>query len=389
MHITAKPTSFNCNIKCDYCFYLEKEKLFEPQQSPTMSDESLESFIKHYIKSSNEDVYFTWQGGEPTMAGLSFFEKAVNFQKKYANGKTIHNAMQTNGILLNDHWGEFLKKHDFLIGISIDGPKELHDIYRITRSGKGTFDKVMAGIDVLKHHQIPFNTLTVINNKNVKHPLKVYNFLKSLGTEHIQFIELLETETFSDTAIPVWLVDKQRASTVSHFSTPAVEYGHFMTSIFQEWVAKDVGSIFVRQFESFLSCFIGSGHTSCVFEPSCGDSLVIESDGTIYECDHYVYPSYEMGNIKNGLTNLYGHQVDNDKKSLSPKCLQCDYLDICNGGCPKHRINTGNGAGVSYFCDGYQILFSEMVPYMNAMATLMEDGYPAWKIMDIVDDIRC
>lgn len=388
MHITAKPTSFNCNIKCDYCFYLEKEALFEPQQPATMSDELLESFIKHYIQSSDKDVYFTWQGGEPTLSGLSFFEKIINLQSKYAQNKIIHNALQTNGILLNESWGGFLKKHNFLVGISIDGPKELHNIYRITRSGKGTFDQVMAAIDLLKRHQIPFNTLTVINNENVKHPLKVYNFLKSLGTEHIQFIELLETETLSETAIPIWLADKQRISTVSHFSTPAIEYGRFMSSIFQEWVAKDVGSIFIRQFESFLSCFVGAGHTSCVFQARCGDNLVIESDGTLYECDHYVYPSYEMGNIQNGLDNLHGQQVDKDKKSLSQKCLQCDYLKICNGGCPKHRINTGNGAGVSYFCEGYQILFSEMVPYMNAMATLMENGHPAWKIMDIVDDIR-
>lgn len=388
MHITAKPTSFNCNIKCDYCFYLEKEALFEPQSSPTMSDESLELFIKHYIKVSGEDVYFTWQGGEPTLAGLPFFEKAIELQKQYANGKTIHNAMQTNGILLNDRWGLFLKEHDFLVGISIDGPKELHDIYRVTGSGRGTFEKVMAGIDVLNRHSIPFNTLTVINNENVKHPLKVYNFLKSLGTEHIQFIELLETETFSETAIPIWLVDEERPSIVTNFSTPALEYGHFMKAIFKEWVANDVGTIFVRQFESFLSKFVGAGHTSCIFQADCGDSLVVESDGTIYECDHYVYPSYEIGNVKSGLDNVHGHQVSKAKRSLAEKCLKCDYLEICNGGCPKHRINTGNGAGVSYFCEGYKVLYKEMIPYMNAMVSLIESGQPAWNVMHIVDKIR-
>ncbi|EAR53840.1 putative enzyme [Photobacterium sp. SKA34] len=387
MHITAKPTSFSCNLKCDYCFYLEKETFFEPQQSNHMDIQKLELFIRHYIQSSPNDVYFTWQGGEPTLAGLPFFEKVIELQKQYAHGKTIHNAIQTNGILINKKWCEFLKDHQFLVGISIDGPEHLHDIYRVTKSGKGSFAKVLRAIELLKQHDIAFNTLTVINNINVHYPLETYSFLKTLGTKHIQFIELLETDTFTEAAIPVWLVDQKRPSNVCEFSTPPKEFGNFMASIFREWVSHDVGKIYIRQFESFFNCFIGAGHTSCIFQPTCGDNLVIEANGDIYECDHYVYPTYKLENIKNGIKQLHGQQVAKAKELLPDDCKQCDYLSICNGGCPKHRINTGINNKKSYFCQGYKILFKEMVPYMNAMSTLFEYDQPITNIMPLVKKI--
>ncbi len=353
-----------------------------------MSNETLESFVKHYIRRSGNDVYFTWQGGEPTLAGIEFFENAVKLQQKYAAGKQIHNAFQTNGILLNDKWGEFLKRNDFLVGISIDGPKELHDVYRVSKSGKGTFDKIMKGIEVLNKHEVAYNTITVINNINVNHPKRVYEFLKTLGTEHFQFIELLETNTFSEESIPVWLVDDNKPSGIYDFSTPALAYGQFMAHIFEQWIKHDIGEIFIRQFESFVSCYVGNGHTSCVFKPNCGEEWVVEADGTLYECDHFVYPEFAMGNIDKGVDGLFSEKVSKAKRQLAPLCQRCQYLSICNGGCPKHRVNVGKGAGVSYFCEGYKHLFGKMVPYLNAMASLMEDGFPATEIKKIVHFIE-
>lgn len=349
-----------------------------------MSDDTLEEFVKSYIHANSENVYFTWQGGEPTLAGIDFFEKAIRLQQQYADGKQIHNAFQTNGILINDKWGEFLKRNNFLIGISIDGPKELHDVYRVSKSGNGTFEKVMKGIDILNKYEIDYNTITVINNVNVRHPQKVYQFLKTLGTQHFQFIELLETNTFEQESIPVWLVDEEKPSSVCDFSTLALSYGQFMAHIFEQWVTNDIGNIFIRQFESFVSCYVGYGHTSCIFRYDCGNEWVIEADGTLYECDHFVYPSYAMGNIKDGVKGFFGHQVSKAKRQLATQCQECQYLSICNGGCPKHRINTGKGAGISYFCEGYKHMFTKMVPYLNAMVSLMEDGYPAADIKKIV-----
>lgn len=289
MHVTAKPSSFQCNLKCDYCFYLEKESQFTHEK--WMDDSTLKEFIKQYIAASGNQVYFTWQGGEPTLAGLDFFRKVIHYQQRYAGQKRIFNALQTNGILLNNEWCAFLKEHEFLVGISIDGPQELHDRYRRSNSGNGTFAKVIAAIERLKSYQIEFNTLTVINNINVHYPLEVYHFLKSIGSKHMQFIELLETGTpnidFSG--------HSENTFRIIDFSVPPTAYGKFMSTIFMQWVKNDVGEIFIRQFESFVSRFLGNGHTSCIFQESCKDNLVVESNGDIYECDHFVYPQYKIG----------------------------------------------------------------------------------------------
>ncbi|MFM5185942.1 anaerobic sulfatase maturase [Aeromonas veronii] len=376
MHITAKPTSFQCNIKCDYCFYLEKETQFK--HTPWMDDETLEAFVRTYISASGPEVYFTWQGGEPTLAGLDFFQRAVQYQARHGQGKKIFNALQTNGLLLNEEWCEFLKQHDFLVGISIDGPCELHELYRKTRAGRGTFDKVMAAIELLKQHEIPFNTLTVINNINVQHPLRVYEFLKSIGSRHMQFIELLET-----TEPNICFSDMPTAVNIVNFSVPATQYGHFMAELFKVWVAKDVGKIFIRQFESFISRVLGNGHTNCIFQTQCQDNLVIESNGDLYECDHFVYSDYKIGNIKRDqLSHLHSDKLSQQKGILARECRECTYLPICNGGCPKHRIKPGDGAGISYFCSGYQILFATMVPYLNAMVELERHKIPLVHIMD-------
>lgn len=381
MHITAKPTSYQCNLKCDYCFYLEKEAQFSHHAH--MDDLTLKNFIENYINVSGKEVYFTWQGGEPTLAGLNFFRQAVTWQQHFAGKKKIHNALQTNGILLNDEWCQFLKEHDFLVGISIDGPQSLHDQYRLTRSGKGTFDKVMSAINLLKKHSIEFNTLTVINNRNVHHPLDVYHFLKSIGSQHMQFIELLETRSpnihFAAPADTFHVID---------FSVLPVDYGRFMSTIFTEWVKEDVGKVFVRQFESTISRVLGNGHTSCIFQASCRNNFVLESNGDIYECDHFVWPEYKVGNIANAeLSLLESSRLSAQKQVLANECQECVYRSLCNGGCPKHRITEGTGARISWFCQGYQMMFATMVPYLNAFVELARHNVPLDYIMSINDKI--
>ena len=387
MHITAKPTSFNCNLKCKYCFYLEKENYY--QDAKLMDLETLEEFIKSYIIISSNEVYFTWQGGEPTLAGLTYFEKVIELQEKYKGNKTIKNSIQTNGVLINEKWCLFLHKHNFLVGISIDGPKEIHDKYRVNNANRGTFDKVMNAINLFKKHKVDFNTLTVINNINVQQPLVVYNFLKDIGSTHIQFIELLETRELDDNFIPIWMSDDVSNADVMDFSSPSVSYGRFMKTVFRTWVEKDVGTIYIRQFETFLNRFAGNKHTVCIFQETCGDNLVIESNGDIYECDHYVYPTHYIGSVHSQLLPSYhGNKVDSAKQQLSDKCKKCMYLEICNGGCPKHRIIKTSTGNVSYFCDGYKIFFAEITPYMNAMRQLITDGVPAYHIMQFVPQIR-
>ncbi|WP_219349760.1 anaerobic sulfatase maturase [Psychromonas sp. CD1] len=391
MHITAKPTSFQCNLNCDYCFYLEKEFSLPAKLTQTMTYPVLEQYIKHYIEAAGENVYFTWQGGEPTLAGLPFYEQAVKYQKTYAKNKKIYNAFQTNGILINVKWCDFFLKNDFLVGISIDGPETIHNKYRVTKSNKGTFKQVMRAIELFNEHAVKFNTLTVVNNLNVQYPIETYNFLKSIGAKHLQFIELVETQELNENHIPIWFGDEPQSVTLCPFSVPAEQYGKFMVEIFKQWVSQDVGKIFVRQFESLISCFMGNGHSSCIFQNACGDNLVIEADGSIYECDHFVYDGYLLGNISDiKLSNAFGHNVNTQKKTLSEQCEQCAYIEICNGGCPKHRFIKSkiDNLNVSYFCAGYKLMFREMTPYLNAMRELLNSGLPAYHIMDLVDIIR-
>lgn len=381
MHITAKPASFQCNLRCDYCFYLGKETLFH--HHPMMDDLTLKAFTEAYIRASGDDVYFTWQGGEPTLAGPEFFHKAIAYQQQFAGHKKIYNALQTNGILLNDEWCRFLKKHNFLVGISIDGPQPLHDRYRRSRSGKGTFDKVMSAIERLKKHGVEFNTLTVVNNINVHHPLEVYKFLKSIGSCHMQFIELLEACPLDEqTGAPTEI------SSVADFSVPAKEYGTFMSEVFRSWVREDVGRIFIRQFESTLSRVLGNGHTSCIFQEACRNNFILESGGDLYECDHFVWPEYKIGNIHStALSSLESVRLTAQKQHIARECQECVYRPLCNGGCPKHRINEGTGARLSYFCPGYKIMFTTMLPYLNAFAELARHGIPLSHIMNIAEQI--
>lgn len=405
MHFTIKPVSYLCNLQCDYCFYLPKGSSgLLPQGPKVMSPEVLQAFICNYIAACPGDkVYFTWQGGEPLLAGLEFYRQAFALQEKYAQryGKTVENAVQTNATLINEEWCQLFLDHKVLLGVSIDGPEKLHDAWRKKRNGAGTFSEVMAGIELLRRYQIPFNTLTCINSVNYQHPLEVYRFLKELGSTYWQFSEVVETE-------PEHMKMEEPLSSgyrVKPFSLPADAYGTFMLPLFKEWVRHDIGRIVVRQFESLIACVLGLGHHSCVWESSCPDNLVVEANGDIYECDQCVYPGYKLGNIldfvpfkdvasgkiKSGtmsLDRIHARQLNACKSVLSAKCQACPYLQLCHGGCVKHRIDEEGGVAHSYFCAGYQDFFAGITPYLNVMVHLENNKVPFTAIKGLVDQIE-
>lgn len=347
--LMAKPTGSICNLDCHYCFYLEKPHLNQRR----MSDDVLERYIQQYLQfAPQKDVTFLWQGGEPTLAGLDFYQSTVRFQQKYANGKKIYNALQTNGILLDQQWCEFLKAQQFLVGLSIDGPQHLHDAYRVNKSQKGTFKQVMQGLENLIKFQVPFNTLTVIHQKNVHYGEEIYQFLKSIGSTYLQFI-------------PVMGNYAQQAS--------AKDYGQLMIDIFKQWYPQDIGKIGVQFIEQWLMAFLGFQPSLCIFRKDCGDQMVIEQNGDIYSCDHYVYPNYKIGNlIETPLLDItYSMQQQKFglmKSNLSQRCQQCQFRFACYGGCPKHRTMQGFAEPHNQLCEAYYTALSYMSPYLQKLA---------------------
>ncbi len=391
-HIMAKPTGSICNIECEYCFYLEKHKLYpEREQDWRMDDATLEQYIKQTIDAQDNDyVQFTWQGGEPMMMGLSFYEKAVQLVKMHAKGKQITHTFQTNGLLIDDAWCRFFKKNQFLIGISIDGPEELHDHYRKTRSGKPTHDKVVQGINLLKKHGVEFNTLTVVNNENAKHPLKVYKFLKAIGSTYIQFIPLVEREKHTEGSNQLRLVlPHESAAKVTSWSVSPLAYGKFLSEIFDVWVRRDVGRVFVNMFDSTLSAWCGSSSSICHLSESCGNAFVVESNGDMYSCDHYVYPDHLLGNINQKTINQCKETSqaiqfrEIKQHELTRECEMCHYKFACHGGCPKHRFSISEQGHPrhNYFCQGYKAFFEFSSKHMHTMKTLINSGRYADEIM--------
>lgn len=391
-HIMAKPTGSICNIECDYCFYLEKHKLYpERKQDWRMDDVTLENYIKQTIEAQNNNyVQFTWQGGEPMMMGLPFFEKAVQLSKQYSNGKQIEHTFQTNGLLIDEEWCQFFKHNNFLVGVSIDGPEELHDCFRKTRSRKPTHSKVVKGINLLRKHGVEFNTLTVVSSENVKHPLRVYEFLKEIGSSFIQFIPLVERESHCNHTEQLNLVlPHESAADVTSWSVPSRAYGEFLSTIFDEWVRKDVGRVFVNMFDSTLSAWCNRPSSICHLSETCGNALVLESNGDLYNCDHYVYPEYLIGNINQKTINdslvtpQVGHFSNKKQAELTPECKNCSYQFACNGGCPKHRFAVSDKGypGHNYFCHGYKTFFEHSAKHMQTMRTLINSGRFADEIM--------
>ena len=378
-HVLAKPIGPICNLDCKYCFYLEKESLYPNVDKWAMPADVLESYIRQYIEAHDTPmVNFAWQGGEPTLLGVDYFRKLVEIQKRYANGKQIQNAFQTNGVLLNDAWAELFKESGFLIGLSIDGPRALHDTYRVDKGGQPTFDKVMRGMEVLKRHGIEFNTLTTVHRGNADQPLEVYRFLRDNGSGFMQFIPIVERIAGHTTAEGLQLISPKfhDPARVAPWSVEPKQFGRFLCAIFDEWVRKDVGRVFVQLFDVSLEMWAGLEASLCVFRRQCGAALAIEHCGDLYSCDHFVYPENRLGNIMElPLETLVNSDQQRGfgeaKETTLPKyCRECDVRFACNGECPKHRfLTTPDGEpGLNYLCAGYKMFFRHIDPYMRFMA---------------------
>lgn len=393
-HVMAKPTGSVCNIDCTYCFYLEKEALYpERNKNWRMSDDTLETYISQHIAAqSGNHVIFAWQGGEPTMMGLPFFRRVVELCDKYANGKKIEHALQTNGIVLNDEWGQFFAENRFLIGLSIDGPAHVHNQYRVNRAGKGTHEQVVAAMALLKAHHVEFNTLTVVGKHNVGHAREVYDFLLAAGSRHMQFIPLVERMSTTESSVLNLVLPGESAATLAPWTVPSWQFGEFLNHIFDVWIRRDVGRVSVQMFDVALAAWTGQPPVLCVHSETCGHAFAMESNGDLYNCDHFVYPEHLLGNIhqqtieemNNSEQAIAFGQAKRD--TLTPDCRRCDFRFVCHGGCPKHRFSvspTGH-PGHNYLCAGYKNFFQHITRYMNVWREILADGYPPATIMQWV-----
>lgn len=385
----AKPSGAACNLNCEYCFFLKKEELY-PDSDFRMSDEVHEAYIKQLFQShSIPQVTVAWQGGEPTLMGLDFYKWSMKLQKKYAKpGTRIENTFQTNGILLDDDWCHFFHENNFLIGLSIDGPRDLHDFYRKDKSGHGTFDRVERALRLLQKHEVEFNILCTVNSKNGDCPLEVYKFFRDeLHSQYIQFIPIVERD--NQTGF-------QEGSTVTDRSVRPDQWGNFLIQIFDEWIKNDVGHEFVLNFETVLAGWLGRAGTVCIFGRTCGLGLAMEHNGDLYSCDHFVEPNHLLGNIlKTPMIELVGSEKQRkfgqDKWDTLPQaCRQCDFLFACNGECPKNRfVAAPDGeSGMNYLCPGYKAFFIHAETAMKAMAELIRQGRPAEEVMEVLEAER-
>jgi uncharacterized protein len=389
-HLLAKPTGAICNLDCAYCFFLEKEQLY-PDSKFRMSDETLEAYIRQLIESHRTDrVTIAWQGGEPTLMGLDFYRRVMALAEKYRRpGMTFLHTIQTNGTLLDDEWGEFLSEHNFLVGISIDGPRELHDVYRVDKGGQPTFDKVMRGIRLLQKHRVDFNILTTVNRVNGDHPLEIYRFIRDeIGADWMKFIPVVERINADGSTL------LQEGDTVTERSVLPEQLGRFLTAIFDEWVRHDVGRVYVQTFEAAIRNWVGMPSSGmCVFNETCGQGLAIEHNGDLYSCDHFVEPKYFLGNIKEEhMIELVASEQQlkfgADKRDALPQyCLDCDVRFACHGECPKNRfIETPDGEpGLNYLCAGFKYFFHHIDYPARIMAGLILRGQPASGVMQILD----
>lgn len=374
LYVMLKPIGAVCNLRCNYCYYLEKKNLYPDSKNFVMSEQVLEEFIEQYMNSqTTRQILFTWHGGETLMRPISFFQKAMDLQRKYAHGRRIDNCLQTNGTLLTDQWCQFFKDNNFLIGISVDGPQHCHDRYRKTKDNRPSFYHVMKGIALLKKYDIEFNIMGVVNDYNVDYPLEFYNFFKEIDCRYIQFAPIVER------------IEGEYAP----WNVPAAKWGDFLIAIFDEWVKKDVGSYFIQYFDSTLANWVGQQPGVCTLAKTCGHAGVMEFNGDIYSCDHFVYPEYKLGNIRSQtLTQMmYSPQqikFGNDKYDKLPRqCKECQFLFACYGECPKNRIvKTKDGEdGLNYLCQGYYRFFKHVAPYMDFMKNELENGRPPANVM--------
>ncbi len=378
-HAMLKPRGAICDLDCEYCYYLKKEELY-PGSSFRMSDDVLKAFTKQYIESQHTpEIVFGWQGGEPTLMGLDFYRRAVEYQQAHARpGVRILNTLQTNGVSLDEAWCTFFRENGFLIGISLDGPAPLHDAYRVDKGGKPTHTRVMAGLDLMKKHGVEYNVLTTVHAANVDHPLELYRYLRDeVGSTFMQFIPIVEREGENG---------------ATSRSVTGRGYGEFLVTIFDEWVRRDVGKVFVQIFDVALSAWAGRGAGLCTFEETCGQALAMEHTGDLYSCDHFVEPEHLVGNVvRTELPVLVDGAKQRDfgaaKKDTLPRyCLDCEVRGVCNGGCPKNRfIRTPEGeAGLNYLCEGYRTFFNHIDPAMRYMVEALRHRGPPAGIMRVL-----
>ena len=383
-NIMLKPAGSLCNLGCAYCYYLDKADIYGGRE-PRMSLEMLETVIREYIAANDvPEVTFNWHGGEPLVLGLDFYRKAMELERKYADGKTVFNTLQTNGTLLTPEWADFLRENRFLVGISIDGPRDIHDKYRKDRGGAGTFDKVVCGIGLLRAHGVEFNTMSTVNKVSEGRGLEVYRFLQSLGSRYMQFMPVVEHVKQRRIVSPT-----TEGARLAPWSVSSLGFGQFMCDIFDYWVRNDVGRTFVGLFDATLANWCGVMPGTCAYDHTCGGNAVIEHNGDLYPCDHFVYPQYRLGNIaetpiRSMMESSRQVKFGIDKRnSLPAKCFRCQYLHLCNGECPKHRFNrTESGeTGLSALCEGYFRFYGHTAPYMEKMRELLQQELPPAYVM--------
>lgn len=386
-NIMIKPVGSLCNLKCHYCYYLDKAEIYGGKE-PRMSEQMLKHFIKEYIAANDvRDVFFNWHGGEPLLAGLDFYRKAMAFQKKCADGKHIHNTLQTNATLITREWAEFFRANNFLIGVSLDGPQNVHDRYRGGKGGASVFDRVIKGIMELYRAGVQYNVMATVNRQSEGRGLEIYQFLKSAGTRFIQFMPVLEHTKDG------LIVDPQvQGARIAPWSVSPEGYGRFLCDIFDYWVRNDVGKVFVNQFDAVLACWCGAQPGICALAQTCGGNSIIEHNGDLYPCDHFVYEGYKIGNVlETDLRTLMNStkqvRFGLDKRNALPDdCIKCKWFFTCHGECPKHRFNTTDKGetGLNALCEGYKLFFAHVAPYMDKMKSLLQSGRPASEIMKIL-----
>ena len=393
LYVMLKPAGAHCNLACKYCYYLEKNNLYQNSHRHLMTDEMLEQFTREYIEAQTmPQVLFTWHGGEPLMRSIDFYKKALALQKKYAHGKQIDNVIQTNGTLLTDEWCEFFAQNHWLVGISIDGPQEYHDHYRVTPDGKPSWEKVMQGISLLKKHRVEWNAMAVVNAYNAEHPLEFYHFFRDNGCQYLQFTPIVERLTKHEDGRTLASLADDREIPLADASVPPQQWGNFLCTIFDDWVRHDVGKTFVEIFDCTLANWMGVLPGICAYSKECGHAGVMEHNGDVYSCDHFVFPEYKLGNIREQslIDMLYGEKQQAFSRlkhtSLPRQCKECDMEFACHGECPKNRFEKDKYGepGLNYLCQGYYQYYTHVAPYMDFMKRELLAQRPPANIMNVL-----